>query len=361
MNDQSIEFEELLASGGKVIGLARLNQPKALNSISLAMIRALHEKLNQWENRPDIAAVWLEGAGEKAFCAGGDIVALYRSMTEHSDHRQSDEGVAFFTEEYELDYQIHTYTKPIIVWGNGIVMGGGVGLLAGASYRVVTENSRVAMPEVTIGLYPDVGASWFLNRMPGRSGLFLGLSGAHMNAADACFAGFADRVIAHDHKAQVLDSLQRSEMLADRAHLAVSDVLREFEQESARVRPESELRRLLDDINRLTDANTLSEIAARIAAYDGDEPLFQKAAKVVSAGSPTSMAIFERQLQETRHDSLAQVFEKELKLSIRCLEKGEFAEGVRALLIDKDKQPRWRYSSLEGMDQNWIDGFFDHA
>ncbi|TBW57935.1 enoyl-CoA hydratase/isomerase family protein [Marinobacter halodurans] len=357
MSEQAILFDEKAAAGGKRIGVATLNQPKALNSLSLPMIRALEDQLDQWVKDDGIAAVWLEGAGDKAFCAGGDIVSLYRSMTEGASG--PDEGVAFFTEEYALDYQIHTFPKPVVAWGHGFVMGGGVGLLAGASHRVVTEQSRVAMPEVTIGLYPDVGASWFLNHMPGHLGLFIGLTGVHLNAADACFLRMADRRIAHDHKDAVLEALAQAEQLPESAETAVNSVLRTFERESVAVMPTSAVRERLDAINALMDADDLVTQVRRIADYDGDDVWLQKAAKVAKTGSPTTMAILERQLRETRLDGLKAVFDKELKLSTRCLEKGEFAEGIRALLIDKDKQPRWRYPSLESMDPAWVESFFE--
>lgn len=359
MPEQPIIFEEKAAAEGKRIGIACLNQPKSLNSISLTMIRELERQLDAWAKDDAIAAVWLEGAGDKAFCAGGDIVALYRSMTEGSSG--PDEGVEFFTEEYALDYQIHTYPKPIVAWGHGFVMGGGVGLLAGASHRVVTEKSRVAMPEVTIGLYPDVGASWFLNHMPGQVGLFIGLTGVHLNAADACYLGMADRMISHDHRDAVLDGLLGSGELASDPRKAVNQVLRTFERESTNVMPPSEIRNRRDAIQQMMDADDLASQVERITAYDGDDEWFQRAAKTAKAGSPTTMAILERQLRETRLDGLKAVFDKELNLSIRCLQKGEFAEGIRALLIDKDKNPRWRYPSLRAMDPDWVESFFEPA
>ncbi|BES72406.1 enoyl-CoA hydratase/isomerase family protein [Marinobacter nanhaiticus D15-8W] len=357
MPEQPIIFEEKAAAGGKRIGVAILNQPKALNSISLPMIRDLERQLDEWAKDDGIAAVWLEGAGDKAFCAGGDIVALYRSMTEGS--AGPDEGVAFFTEEYALDYQIHTYPKPVVAWGHGFVMGGGVGLLAGASHRVVTEKSRVAMPEVTIGLYPDVGASWFLNHMPGKLGLFIGVTGVHLNAADACYLGMADRMIRNDQREAVLEGLLASTELATNAHAGVTQVLRTFERESVSAMPSSAVRERRDAIQQLMDADDLATQVERIAAYDGDDEWFQRASQTAKTGSPTTMAILERQLRETRLDGLRAVFDKELNLSIRCLQKGEFAEGIRALLIDKDKNPRWRYPSLRAMDPAWVESFFE--
>lgn len=359
MSDQPIIFEERETSEGKRIGVARLNQPRSLNALSLTMIRLLHQQLTRWSDDESIVAVWLDAEGEKGFCAGGDIVAIYRSMTEHRDQNLPQDGITFFTEEYDLDYLIHTYPKPVVAWGHGIIMGGGLGIFVGASHRVVTETSRVAMPEVTIGLYPDVGASWFLNRAPGRTGLFLGLTGTHMNAADAIYAGLADRFIQNEKRDELLTALCKTDGLAGNASATVSQVLRDYQAQSADALPESPLRHCHDDIQSLTDADSLAGVIDRITSYDGNERLLVKAAKAPQSASPTSMGIFWKQFHGAVHASLAEVFRQELTLSIRCLQKGEFAEGIRALIIDKDKQPRWRYSSVTDLDPAWINGFFE--
>ena len=187
-------FEERSAANGMRFGIATLNAPQTLNGLSLEMVDLLAARLDEWARDPGVALVVLQGAGEKAFCAGGDLHGLYRSMGENQGKSGWSNAYArrFFEHEYRLDYRIHTYPKPVLCWGHGIVMGGGIGLMMGASHRVVSETSRLAMPEVSIGLFPDVGGSWLLNRMPGRIGLFLALTGAHMNTADAFFAGLAD-------------------------------------------------------------------------------------------------------------------------------------------------------------------------
>lgn len=358
MSNQAVIFEELEAAGGSRIGVVRLNVPRAMNALSLEMIHLLKPKLDQWAADDSISAVWLEGEGDKAFCAGGDIVALYRDMTEpRSDSRTASEGDTFFTDEYELDYQIHTYPKPFIVWGNGLVIGGGLGLMSGGSHRVVTEHSRVAMPEVSIGLYPDVGAGWFLNRMPGRTGLFLGLTGARMNGADAIFTGLADRFIRHDMRHEVKQALQHSGF-GDEAYAAVSKVLRRFEAGSREAMPQAVVREHFDVIQALTDGDSLVEVVENLGQYAGDDPWLLKAVKTVAAASPTSLTLTWQHYHDTLHDSLSQVLDKELQISKRCLKMGEFAEGVRALLIDKDLKPRWHFPTLESVDQEWIDRFF---
>lgn len=354
MSDQPIVFEEWQTGDGAVIGAIRLNNPRALNSLSLEMIRMLAPQLSRWADDSNVKAVWLDAEGDKAFCAGGDIVALYRSMTEP----QGGEGDAFFTEEYELDYQIHTYPKPVVCWGHGIVMGGGMGLMQGASHRIVTEGSKLAMPEITIGLYPDVAAGWFLNRAPGRTGLFLGLTGARINGRDAVFTGLADRFIRHDLKPEVIETLKQQNWLNADADGVVSSVMRQFEIRSADVMPESPVREHFDDINRVTDGDSLEAVVDQLQELSGGDGWLARSTKALDSASPTSMALVWSHLKRCRQDSLKEVLEKELVISKNCLRKGEFAEGIRALLIDKDQQPRWRYASLGEMNAEWIDGFF---
>lgn len=357
--DTPVIFEERASSAGWRLGVARLNAASSMNALSLDMIHLLQQQLDAWAEDDGIQAVWLEGEGDKAFCAGGDIVALYRDMTEPRRNQTSgqSEGERFFSDEYQLDYRIHTYPKPIVVWGNGVVMGGGLGLMVGGSHRVVTERSMLAMPEVGIGLYPDVGAGWFLNRMPGRTGLFLGLTGARMNAADALFVGLADRFIPHDQKQSVQQAMLDSDLQED-AHQGVNQVLRRFEREGQTALPEAVVRSHFDVIQAMTDGDTLVEVVANLKAYAGDDPWLNKAVKTVDSASPTSMALHWRHYHETPHNSLSEVFDKELVLAHRSLVMGEFAEGVRALLIDKDRKPRWHFPTLDQVDPKWIDQFF---
>jgi len=188
------------------------------------MVALLYPKLVTWQQQQNIAAVFLQGQGDKAFCAGGDIVHLYSAMKNSAmtnsasagniadklkeDNKFAPEIEDYFTQEYQLDFLIHTFNKPFIVWGSGIVMGGGLGMLVGASHRVVTESSRIAMPEISIGLFPDVGASYFLNKMPSGCGLFLALIGATINAADAKYCQLADYFVEQEHKDNLLTELK---------------------------------------------------------------------------------------------------------------------------------------------------------
>ena len=354
----AILFTEHAAANGKVIVQATLNSPKSLNALTLDMIRALAPKLAEWEADARVAAVILDGDGDKAFCAGGDIVNLYKGMAESE---RAGFCETFFTEEYRLDHAIHCFSKPFIVWGGGIVMGGGLGLMAGANYRVVTETSRIAMPEVSIGLYPDVGGSWFLNRMPGRIGLFLGLTASGMNAADCRYVGLGDRFITTDKRALLIEQLQTVDWGDDLEdlHHGVNTVLRSLEQDSIEQLPESQVLKHFDCINALMDHYELKDIVAAILALETDDRWLKKAQGAVKAGSPAAMTMIFAQLKRSKHLSLKEVFLAELDLSVNCGTAGEFQEGVRALLIDKDGKPDWRFKTLEEVDPSWIAKLFE--
>ncbi len=366
MSDPGIHpvmFEERRADNGARAGVARLNVEKSLNSLSLEMIDLLFERLSAWATDPGIAFVVLEAAGEKAFCAGADLHNLYRTMLEHHASAQSNDirgnayALAFFSREYLLDYLIHTYPKPVLCWGHGIVMGGGLGLMSGASHRVVTESSRVAMPEITIGLYPDVGATWLLNRAPGRSGLFLALTGAHLNAADALFARFADYQIAHTDKARVMESLTRQPWTANASdsHRLLTNVLRDVAVAHPAPGP---LRGHLDLIGELCGYATLPEIVAAITGVKTQDAWLTKAAATLAAGSPGSAALSCAVQRRMLHASLAEVFRVELVASLTCAARPDLAEGIRALLIDKDRRAHWRPATLAEVTPEWLEGFF---
>jgi enoyl-CoA hydratase/carnithine racemase len=351
---EAVLFRTELAEAGKSVGVATLNAPKSLNSLSLEMIDLLYAQLSVWQDDDNISAVWLDAEGDKAFCAGGDIVRLYQSMVDTPAGQRNAYAENFFAREYRLDYLIHTYAKPIVCWGHGIVMGGGLGLMSGCSHRVVTEKSRIAMPEITIGLHPDVGGSWFLNRMPGRVGLFLGLTGANINAADALFIGLADRAISHDRKAEVFAALLIQRQLD---HAAVSAVLRAH-QLSSEALLASALRDHLDQINDLCDADSLPQLYERITGYQGDDPLLKKAATTLAKGCvQTAWLVWESQ-RRVRFLSLAQAFRMEWSMSVQCAMHHDFREGVRALLIDKDGAPAFRYRAIDEFPEQVLQEFF---
>lgn len=349
-------FEELSTACGRRFGVATLNAPSALNALSLEMVRALTPALRRWAEDETVAAVVLQGAGDKAFCAGGDLRELYPSLRS-GEALPSAYARAFFAEEYQLDHLIHAYEKPILCWGHGIVMGGGIGLMAGASHRVVTSQSRLAMPEISIGLYPDVGGSWLLRRMPGRVGLFLALTGVPFNVADALFCGLADFHLSAESRPDILAAI-RGEHWTDSAHNNRAVLSRLLSRRAVRDLPESNVRRHFDLINELMAGDDLSDIAARLRGLQSDDPWLTTATATFAKGSPTSAALAFELWRRVLHLSLADVFRLEYIASLGCCAHADFVEGIRALLIEKDKKPRWNPASLEEVPRELIEDHF---
>ncbi|KQP14954.1 enoyl-CoA hydratase/isomerase family protein [Pseudorhodoferax sp. Leaf267] len=354
MTESVVLFDEIKTEGGKRFGVATLNAPASLNSLSVAMVRLLTPQLRGWAADPAIAGVLLDAAGEKAFCAGGDLRQLYQTLLDCGPAR-NEYAERFFGEEYELDYLIHTYPKPFVCWGHGIVMGGGIGLLAGASHRVVTPQSRLAMPEINIGLYPDVGGSWFLRRMPGRTGLFLALTAANFNANDALFVGQADHLVAHERKAEVRATIAATAWADDdQANRATLSRILIAAGQGAEA-PASKLREHFDTINTLMAGEDLQDIAARLAALQSDDPWLQNAAKAFAKGAPSSAAVSFALWQRVPRMSLAEVFRLEYRASLGFCAHKDFAEGIRAVLVDKDRNPKWSPATLADITPAFVE------
>lgn len=355
MTESTVLFHELPSTSGKRVARVTINNPSALNAIGLAMIERLHKQLTAWDADREIAAIVIDARGERAFCAGGDIVALYKGMTGQGDPDYPDR---FFSLEYRLCHALHMLDTPCVAWGHGLIMGGGMGLFSGASHRVVTESAQLAMPEIKIGLFPDCAATWSFNRMPARLGLFAALTGATLGAQDALVAGLADRAIAHEARDDVIDALTR---ISDwgAPHAAVDRVLRRFSQERLADLGVSKLLEHALAIREATDAATLGGIVAGIRKLSthGDSWLIQAAANL-EAGCPVSAHLIYRQLREGRYLSLKQAVMRELKMAFQCCRHPDFAEGVRALLVDKDKQPLWHFESVAEVPADYIDAHF---
>ncbi len=358
MSGSPVLFEEVQCAEGK-LGRITLNVESTLNSLTLDMVDLLQDQLDRWATDESIGAVFIDGAGEKALCAGGDVQALRNSSIEQPGG-PCEYAETFFSREYRMNYTLHTYDKPLICWGHGIVMGGGLGVMAGCSHRVVTEKTRIAMPEVTIALFPDVGGSWFLNHMPGSAGEFLALTGASINAADAIYTGIADRFIASEHKRAVLDQLRAEswDASSEQNHSKVRAVLRPFAEQSIGSWPAGQVEPHMASINALCDGSTVHEIIDNIVSLETDDPWLVKARDGLASGSPLAARWIHRQLWETRHSSLKEVFQQEIQLVTNIIRYPEFAEGVRALLVDKDRNPSWAYPSSREVPDAVLDGFF---
>lgn len=341
------------------LGVITLCSPKTLNALSLEMIDPITVQLLAWQNDPTIAAVWLQGDGEKAFCAGGDIVKLYESMVANPNGPNTF-AEDFFSREYRLDYLLHTYNKPIICWGSGIVMGGGLGLLSGCSHRIVTETTRMAMPEITIGLFPDVGGTWFLNRMPGSSGMFLGLTGAAINAADAIYTRLADVFVPAAQKDAALEALRQTHFSDDpqQHHSAISHALAALSEKYAGQQPDAQVKPHMDVINQLIQKDNLAATVAAITQYQTDDKWLSRGVRSLQNGCAVTAHLVYEQLHRGKHLALDDVFRMELNLAMNCCTRGDFQEGVRALLIDKDQQPRWKFNGVDAVPKEWVEAHF---
>lgn len=360
--DGTVLFEELGAAGGRRLGVATLDAPATLNGLSLAMVRQLAARLEAWAADPAIAVIVLRGAGERAFSAGGDLQALYRSIQEHRasgsrDVRDNAYAAEFFAREYRLDHAIHSYGKPVLAWGHGYVMGGGIGLFAGASHRVVTETSRLAMPEISIGLYPDVGGSWVLARVPGWAGRFLALTAAQLDAGDAIFAGLADHAVAQARYPALIDALLQlpwQDQRADNDQL-LYQALREFALPTS----PGPLRRHFDAISDACRHTRLEDAVAAMAALPQEDAWLARAQATLAAGAPGSARLGWEMQARAHRLSLADTFRLEYGVSLHCAAHGDFGEGIRALLIDKDRRPRWHPATLAEATSRWAAAFFD--
>lgn len=351
-------FAEIPTACGRVIARATLNAPKALNALGLDMIQALAAKLDEWEQRDDIVALWVDGAGGKAFCAGGDIVQMHKSMVKHAGEGRNPFTEQYFAEEYALDYRLHRSRVPVVVYGDGIVMGGGMGLLQGADFRLVTPRSRMAMPEITIGLFPDVGGSWFLNRLPGKAGLFLGLTGVHINGREAVEVGLADRMV--DGDAETLLEALAGESYGTDVRDNKALLYRLFKNHAAGM---SDLPHPLIEhlplINTLCDGEDLQVVVEQMLAVKDRDSWLDRALGTLEKGCPQTAHLVWEQLARSTYLSLADVFRMEWCLAVQCSLHGDFREGVRALLIDKDGKPGFRHRHIADVPRDYIDGFFD--
>ncbi|WP_045373638.1 enoyl-CoA hydratase/isomerase family protein [Vibrio campbellii] len=340
------------------IGIATLDNTASLNALTYDMLAELNDQLIEWQDDPDLVCVILNGAGEKAFCAGGDVRTMYHVMHEKSKEETAEFCSNYFSLEYECDYLIHTYQKPIIGWGEGIVMGGGMGLFMGTSHRVVTPKSRLAMPEINIGLYPDVGGTWFLSQIDPEVGLFLGLTGAMVNSSDAVTIGLAEWLLLEEQYPALLEELKQVAWGSSDAKSLVSALLQLMEEEVIDSKPTTQICPYLDQIKEACKGSDLNQIAQRIQAIEGGTQWLENAQKSFVSGSPITAHICFRQVKEYHRLSLADCFRLELTLSVRSALLGEFEEGVRSRLVDKDGNPKWMFNSVSEVDESVIDTLF---
>ena len=323
------------ADGG--LGRLTLNRPRAINALDLDMIHRLHAALDAWERDSEVDVVLLDGAGDRGLCAGGDV----RGLAERVNGGAAEESARFFRDEYALNARIAEYPKPIVVFADGITMGGGIGLAGHAAIRIVTERSKLAMPETRIGFTPDVGGTWLLARAPGRLGEYLGLTGATMDASDAIYAGFADHLVPSENLEGLRDAL---ETRADPS--SPTELVLLFDETAA----PSKLAGAREWIDDAFAADTVPDIVDRLRARP--EPEASATADLLGELSPTGLAVTLASVRRSRElpglrDALAQEYGLVMWFATT---QPDLPEGIRAQVIDKDRSPRWKPATLDELD-----------
>ena len=333
--------DDVLVQRDGRLGRIRLNRPKALNSLTTGMVRTIRAALDQFSADDAVAAVLIDGCGARGLCAGGDIRALYE--TGKSDYAAA---AGFFREEYDMNAAIAAFPKPYIAFMDGITMGGGVGVSAHGSQRVVTETTRLAMPETGIGFFPDIGASWLLAAAPGEIGTYLGLTGVQIGGADAIYAGLADVLVASEALPALAEAL--AALPPGVNDTVVRDVLSGFAQPG-----EAPLAAQRGVIDATMSKTSVPEIVAALLAEGSTFAL--ATANTIGERSPTGLCVTLRLLRLARQSaSLAECLEREYAAACRVLKGDDFYEGVRAAIIDKDRNPKWRPAALDEITEAMV-------
>jgi enoyl-CoA hydratase len=333
------ETEEVLTRVDNGVGLITLNRPKAINSLNQTMVDVLRPLLTRWEDDDAVGAVVLSGAGERGLCAGGDVVAVY-----HSARKDGVEVRKFWREEYLLDGQVGRFAKPYVSLMDGIVMGGGVGVSAHGSVRVVTETSKVAMPEVGIGFIPDVGGAFLLSRAPGALGLYAGLTGAPFSGADAIALGFADHYVPHAQ----LDAFTQA---------IVDDGIERALAAHAVEPPASDLVAQRHWIDECFAGETVADIIAALRGHDAGPA--QDAADLIATRSPIAVSVaLEAVRRAAKAETLEDVLVQDYRVSSASARSHDLVEGIRAQIIDKDRNPKWSPANLAAVTASDIDAYF---
>ncbi|BBZ32136.1 3-hydroxyisobutyryl-CoA hydrolase [Mycolicibacterium confluentis] len=335
------DSDEILTRVDNGVGILTLNRPKAINSLNQTMIDVLAERLREWADDDAIRTVVVDGAGERGLCAGGDVVALY-----HSARADGSAARKFWFDEYQVNALIGSYPKPYVALMDGIVMGGGVGIGSHGSVRVVTDTTKMAMPEVGIGFIPDVGGTDLLARA-GALGLHAALTGAPFSGADAIALGFADHFVAHDKLAEFTAEIIASD---------VDTALAKYAQEP----PASQLAAQRHWIDECYQAPTVTDIVAALRGHD--DAAANDAADVIAGRSPIALAVTLESVRRAADlSSLEEILVQEYRVSCASLRSHDFVEGIRAQLVDKDRNPKWNPSSLAQVTAEDVDAYFTPA
>ncbi|WP_416063267.1 enoyl-CoA hydratase/isomerase family protein [Rhodococcus indonesiensis] len=333
------ETEDVLVRVSGGIGRITLNRPKAINALNYDMVKVMAAALDEWAKDDSVRAVVVDGAGERGLCAGGDIVSIYHDVRDGGTGSQD-----FWRDEYILNAAIGRYPKPYVAIMDGIVMGGGVGISAHGNVRIVTERSTIAMPEVGIGFVPDVGGTWLLSRAPGDLGTHLALTTGRMKAGDAIALGFADHFVPSEALDKFVAALESG---------TVDEALAEFAQPA----PEAPLLAQRAWIDAAYSAPTVEEIVARLQA--AEEPEAHAAAEQILGKSPVALKVTLRSVRHARElGNLEEVLNEEYRVSLASLRSHDLVEGIRAQVVDKDRNPAWSPATLADVTDADVDAYF---
>ena len=344
---------------GSFLAEIKLNRPPSLNALDLEMILAIKNQLNKWKENSCLSAVFLHGEGNKAFCAGGDVRSIYSSIISAKENKE-DPGKAvqpFFENEYRLDYLLHTYPCPVVVWGHGFVIGGGAGLFLASSHRIVTESFSLSMPEITIGLFPDVGVSYLLSRFTGEVGWYLALTGCRLNSLEAHTLKIADFYFENAEKEKVFQTLLSSSF---KSKEEIGQILKNIQQQNIiSSSQENWPEKYQDRITSLFESKELNIIYKKFCDSSmKEDKKWEKNRQTFLQGSPTSAGIICEQLKRAKKCSLKEVFQTDLVLALNCARGFDFSEGVRALLVEKSGSPAWELNSVEQVKKLQIQEYF---
>jgi enoyl-CoA hydratase len=347
-----VDTDDIVFRRASGLGTVLLNRPHALNAFTLGMYRWLEPTLRQWAGDPAVHAVLIEGAGDRAFCAGGDVLAVYEAGKGIAGDR--DFTSVFFAEEYRIILGIHRYPKPYIAILDGITMGGGAGVSVNGAYRVATEKTMFAMPETGIGLFPDVGATQFLNLCPGHIGRYLGLTGMRLGAADALYCGFATHFVPRKRVPELTAALAGMSWDAGKERTQAALLLDQFAADPGS--PPLAARRAV--IDRCFAGDTVETILNALERETEDADWASETRAILLTKSPTSLRITLRQLAVGRGFDLEAALRLEYRLTQHVMAAHDFYEGVRAALVDKDQKPRWQPASLGEIDEAATAAYF---
>ena len=335
MTDKEVFFEE---NGS--LGLIKLNRPKALNALTLSMVRAIHPQMIKWEKSKSIKSVAIIAEGEKAFCAGGDIRALH-DWGKNNDKK----ATGFYEEEYILNQYIKRYPKPYISFVNGIVMGGGVGLSVHGSHRIAGENYSFAMPETGIGLFPDVGGTYFLSRLKHNAGVYLALTGSRIKARDAIFLGTANHFVHSKNFNDIIKALSQSD--------DVNSIIKQFEADPGK----SDFEEISTLCNKVFAGDSIEKIISNLIKENSD--LSKKFLSTIHTKSPTAIKIALKSLRLGSKLNFEECMKMEFRMVNRVMRDHDFYEGVRALIIDKDNKPNWSPEKINDVKDDFVNEFFN--